>query len=616
MRRLALLLIVGLLLPGCAGLAGQPASSELPARDTLPRTLAVLPFVSVPDREEQARVMARMLHGAMGARSSFELVRSHVVEERLVRAGLTDPKALAEKDPIEIARLLGVDGLVYGELTHWDRIFLLAYSQVSAGASIKLVDGRSGAIVFQKHEVARSHEGGIPTTPWGAAMTAIRSAWKLREIELVRACDDLIRALIDGMPMPPPSEARRGPSFGNVVSDGTGRLLKAGDVVTVIAEAQPGQIGAFDVVPVAKNVVMEETGPGVYTGRYTVKPGDDAADAFVVARIADRGGRSVEREDILGRFAVDTVPPSTPPRVTVALRDGATEISWASSPEADVSAYRVYRSASPLTGFTPVTTTETTSFRDPAEGIAYYRVTAVDRAGNESPHGASAGLAALPSSLPGRIAGESYLVPAHSPYLVQGGVTIEEGAIVRVLPGVVVRFAPGADGIVVKDGRLIAQGTAEKRVTFTSASSTPAPGDFTSAVRIQARPNQTSTLEHVVVEYASVALRVEGGGLEVLHAEIARNRQGGIEVSDAGVLKLSGSAIQGHRAGAGVTLQGFARGVLRGNRIADNGWAVVNHSANQADARENWWGAPSPDEGLFVGDVDRRDPWPSERGAR
>jgi hypothetical protein len=40
----------------------------------------------------------------------------------------------------------------------------------------------------------------------------------------------------------------------------------------------------------------------------------------------------------------------------------------------------------------------------------------------------------------------------------------------------------------------------------------------------------------------------------------------------------------------------------------------VNHSANQADARETWWGAPAPDEALFVGDVDRRDPWSSEKG--
>ena len=122
-----------------------------------------------------------------------------------------------------------------------------------------------------------------------------------------------------------------------------------------------------------------------------MKPGDNAMDVFVVARIADRGGRSAEREDVLGRFAVDTVPPSPPGRLSVALREGATEVSWASSPEADVTGYRVYRSASPLTGFTPVANTEATSFRDPKEGIAYYRVTAVNAGGLEGPPTADAG---------------------------------------------------------------------------------------------------------------------------------------------------------------------------------------------------------------------------------
>jgi len=48
--------------------------------------------------------------------------------------------------------------------------------------------------------------------------------------------------------------------------------------------------------------------------------------------------------------------------------------------------------------------------------------------------------------------------------------------------------------------------------------------------------------------------------------------------------------------------------VLRGNHISGNGWAVVNYSGNQVDARENWWGTGAPPDGLFVGDVDRRSP--------
>jgi hypothetical protein len=305
---------------------------------------------------------------------------------------------------------------------------------------------------------------------------------------------------------------------------------------------------------------------------------------------------------------VDTVPPAPPSGIAAALRDGAIQLAWGAGSETDLAGYRVYRSTSALTGFTLVATTEATSHRDPLEGVVYYRLTALDRAGNESAPSASVALPVLAPVLSGTITGESYLVPAHSPYTLATSLTVDGGATLHILPGVVVRVAPGAEGIVVKDGRVIARGTAERRITFTSDSARPGPGDFRSAVVIRARAGQTSALEHVTVQHGGAGLRLESGGLEVLRAEILANLQGGIVVSDTGVLKVSESRITGHASGGGVTVQGFGRAVLRGNRIAGNGWAVVNYSGNQIDARENWWGSATPDAGLFVGDVDRRDP--------
>jgi hypothetical protein len=176
------------------------------------------------------------------------------------------------------------------------------------------------------------------------------------------------------------------------------------------------------------------------------------------------------------------------------------------------------------------------------------------------------------------------------------------------MPGVVVRFAPGAEGIVVKDGAVVARGTAAQRIVLTSGSERPRAGDFKSAVQIRAKPGQTSLLENVSIEYAGVGVRVEGGGLEALQINVSGNQQSGVEVSETGVLKLSDSRVTGHASGAAVTVHGFGRAVLRGNRIVDNGWAIVNYSGNQVDARGNWWGTATPTDALFVGDVDRRDP--------
>jgi hypothetical protein len=611
MRRITLV-VVALLLTGCATGTGGVDAPGVPASE-LPRTLAVLPFVPLPEKEEQTRVVTRMIYGALSA-TPYDVVKLQVVEERLVRAGLGDPKEAAKKDPAELAKILRVDAILYGELTHWDRIFLAVYSQIAAGAHIRLVDTRNGQTLFERKEVERSHEGGVPTNAISAAIQVVQSALKLREIELIRASDDLVRALLKGIPTPPALEARRPPAFAYVFGfSDRGRLLKVGDTVTVIAQGQPGVIGSFDVVPLAKNLTLEETSEGTYRGRYNVKPGDNATDTYVVARLADTVGRMSEREDVLGRFAVDTVPPATPSGISVTLRDRVVQLAWASNSESDLASYRVYRSGSALTGFEVVATTETPTYRDALGGIAYYRVAAVDRAGNESAPSGSAALPVLPSALGGSITREGYLVPAHSPYLVKDSVTVEGGATLHILPGVVVRFAPGAEGILVKDGTIVARGAAGQRITFTSGSERPRPGDFKAAVQIRAKAGQTSTLEDVTIEHAGIGLRVESGGLEALRAEIARNLQSGIEVSDTGVLKLSESRVAGHSSGGAVTIKGFGRAILRANHITENGWAVVNYSGNQVDARENWWGSPNPPDGLFVGDVDRRDPLPAER---
>jgi len=236
-------------------------------------------------------------------------------------------------------------------------------------------------------------------------------------------------------------------------------------------------------------------------------------------------------------------------------------------------------------------------------GCLYNRPT-----GNESAPRPPVALSLLASPLKGTIASEKYLVPAHSPYTVQGSLVVDGGATLTILPGVVVRFEPGSDGIIVKDGTLVARGSPGQRITFTSGSERPRPGDFSAAVVIRAKAGQTSALEEVVMEHAGVALRVESGGAEVLRAEVARNLQSGVEVGGTGVLKLAESRIVGQPSGSGVTIQGFGRAVLRGNHISGNGWAVVNYSGNQVDARENWWGRGAPADGLFVGDVDRRSP--------
>jgi hypothetical protein len=90
----------------------------------------------------------------------------------------------------------------------------------------------------------------------------------------------------------------------------------------------------------------------------------------------------------------DVAPPAAPAGVAALARDGAVELSWSPSSEADLAVYRVYR-ARP--GAAPERIAEVaageSSYRDaaPERGVPFlYTVTAVDGAGNESPPSAPA----------------------------------------------------------------------------------------------------------------------------------------------------------------------------------------------------------------------------------
>ena len=65
---------------------------------------------------------------------------------------------------------------------------------------------------------------------------------------------------------------------------------------------------------------------------------------------------------------------------------------------------------------------------------------------------------------------------ANSPYIVKGNILVQQGVTLTIQPGVVVKF-DGAYYLQV-DGELIANGTVNSKITFTSNKPNPAPSDW------------------------------------------------------------------------------------------------------------------------------------------
>ncbi|MCC5831323.1 MAG: PKD domain-containing protein [Phycisphaeraceae bacterium] len=111
-------------------------------------------------------------------------------------------------------------------------------------------------------------------------------------------------------------------------------------------------------------------------------------DGIYVVQVTavDGAGHTASAEQT---YTIDRQPPAAPsaPVVENPRRGGTLDLSWIANTETDLAGYNIYRSTYPAADGALVGSTGVPSFRDVGleDGVSYfYRITAVDQAGNES----------------------------------------------------------------------------------------------------------------------------------------------------------------------------------------------------------------------------------------
>ena len=238
--------------------------------------------------------------------------------------------------------------------------------------------------------------------------------------------------------------------------------------------------------------------------------------------------------------------------------------------------------------------------------------------------------------------------------LINGDVEVAEGVTLTIMPGTVVKFAkvepfgttkmskdklnhfPGSEIIV--RGRILAQGTAEQRIVFTSADSNPEPGDWGAVNMLISVGNIIEYCEfsyahtavhshsaHVVVvnnyfHHNGVAVGQKnvkttdlkcavpmfyntftenggailfGGGSSptISHNEINNNSFFGIYVKKGGVATIRYNNIT--KNGKGVIFYSTKGVILRENNINDNtdyNISMLDGQVADLQLKNNWWG--------------------------
>jgi parallel beta-helix repeat protein len=598
-----------------------------------PHTVAILPFVDKSRSQKGTETVRRHFYNHFSS-LPFKDMELYRVDHLLRKAGLTDPEAIQNTKPQDLAKILNVDAVIYGTISNFDKMFAVVYSQVSVGAEIEMYETKTGHFLWNGQHVTRIQEGGVSTTPIGVIATIIATSMNIRDIQLLRACDDLFRDMVKTIPVPSLAEASHPPVITILTQDTQGEPRKAGDVIKVVMKATPEMQAYFDIGEFKKGIDMKEIEPGGYLGTYRVVPGDTVEKAIITGHVTDDTGNTANWIDAISTVTLDTTPPDKPVNMKTVGRDTFVLLDWDKNADSDLAGYRIYRSLTPLSGFTSIAQTEFNHYKD--ENLEntrtyFYRLSAVDGAGNESEKTeAVTGMPMAPGPTPvsGTINADTIWYTGASPYIIDNKVVVKDKAHLTIEPGTVIQ-SKGSPLVI--EGCLHAVGDGEHFILFQGTDNSQWDGliynnvqekdnvikfariknartgilcrasspiiedcELTACmdgIKIVGAFSKPSVTRNIIHKNESVGIIIDGGSAPKLtFNKIRDNERGGITITNAEPVIQNNSIIQNN--GSGITLQA-SNGVIAENNINDNNpFNIVGIMEGEpVRARNNWWGS-------------------------
>ncbi|MCJ7771868.1 MAG: DUF799 family lipoprotein, partial [Desulfobacterales bacterium] len=288
-------------------------------------------------------------------------------------------------EPRKIGETLKADAIITGKVTEFESLYAGVYSSVSVGAELKMFDKVTGEVLWSLTHKETSRSGNVPVSIVGAILGAATTALDLTKYNFVATANHFCQLAVDTIPSSKAHKGKTLPRILTMAHDGMNRLLKEGDRLQVGVEGATGLSADFIISPGNTPYHMEEKVPGSYIGSYVIREGDAVKDGVIVVKLYDTWGNTSTWEDTLGFVNVDG---NTPPSITglrITPGDHLVRLKWNPCDAKDVVKYHVWKSETPLSGYSKIGQTEFTSFEDSDvvnNKSYFYRITASDKAGN------------------------------------------------------------------------------------------------------------------------------------------------------------------------------------------------------------------------------------------
>jgi len=173
----------------------------------------------------------------------------------------------------------------------------------------------------------------------------------------------------------------------------------------------------------------------------------------------------------------------------------------------------------------------------------------------------------------GKIAQDVVWALIDSPFIVINNVTVLPGVTLTIEPGVEVRF--GGNFSLTILGKLVAEGTKDRMITFTSNKHVREAGDW---IGINFSGVSESYMSYCVVEYAVNGIIVKNSSLEISNCEIANNLESGLKIIGNSSLTVINSKIMLNNIGVtpvDLNVNSSQQATLQNTTISSNSFSGI-----------------------------------------
>ncbi len=165
----ALLIGFALFLSGCAT---QPSYDYSTFRQSKPRSIVVLPPLNLsPDVRATYSMLATVTRPL--AESGYYVLPVALVDQTFRENGVTEPGEMHQVPPAKLAEIFGADAALYISIEEYGAKYMIISSEVIVAATARLIDTRSGQLLWEGKARASSAEN--QDTSGGLAVLLVKA---------------------------------------------------------------------------------------------------------------------------------------------------------------------------------------------------------------------------------------------------------------------------------------------------------------------------------------------------------------------------------------------------------------------------------------------------------